>query len=152
MLDEVLVIIEQQPRSKQPTASPEDRVVMTRKALEHLPDIVVRPSKLANTSFDDLNDLVGGSDLYLLIGGDIVSQISQWQDHEKWLPQISAVVGLRAGHNEPKISELMASFDFREKYIVSSPELEAASSKTRRDSGSLLPSIAEYAHKHHLYI
>lgn len=151
-LDEVVVIIERQPRGKQPIASLEDRVVMTKKALEHLSDVVVRPSKLANTSLDDLSELVDGSDLYILIGSDIVGQISQWQNHEKWLPQVSVVVGLRAGHDEAKISELMVSLDFREKYIVSSPELEAASSKTRRDSGSLLPSIAEYAHTHQLYI
>lgn len=149
-LNEVIIIVERHPRTKQPFAAFNHRLAMTTLAFETVKHITVRLSSGLATSFDDLHDFTN-NDVHLLVGSDVVDHMAAWNDLSEWAPRLNLVIGLRAGHDKTLVATQVESCHFKNHHIIASPRQNAASSIARGSHGSLLPSIAGYVAEHRLY-
>ncbi len=96
------------------------------------------------------------ADFFLVIGSDLVCQISSWYKAEELLSQVKLIVMPRLGYPlaEDEFSFLNEIGSKNEKWFIADVELPEISSTDYRKSGHknlIIPRINNYIEKHQLY-
>lgn len=105
----------------------------------------------------ELRSMFGDSELYLLIGSDVVATFDhRWNNLDQVFQNFRLVIGLRAGDTKRHVKQLLKALDVgvRPKYVCIESPIAAASS-TRVRSGitvrDIAPQVSSYIQKHQLY-
>ena len=168
-LDEVLFIPSARPPHKDGTraASPEDRLMMTKYAVQENPhffvsDIELRrdgPSYTVDT-IAELQNLWDGSELFFITGADAMNDLYRWHEPKRLLRSCQFIVATRQGTplDEVLLAEKFTAKERSHIEVLPTPHLEISSSAIRariREGFSirhLVPrTVEEYIEKRGLY-
>lgn len=142
------------------------RVAMTRLAIKDNPDFelsledVERPTPhYITTLFETLNVKYGGTEWYLIIGGDSLMELPRWHQPERLLRLAKLAVAHRPG-SQPDIASLEVALPGISQRIdwVDSPLIDVASHDLQRRARMGLPlryvvtqGVAQYIARNQLY-
>ncbi|MCH8297001.1 MAG: nicotinate-nucleotide adenylyltransferase [Chloroflexi bacterium] len=170
-LERVLFIPAGQPRLKQaePVASADHRIEMVRRAIEGNPrfqvcDAEVRrpgPTYSVDTLVELSAKLGPGTDLFFILGMDVLDQFDQWKDPERVLALCRLLVLDRPGERDfdwpgfynrvPKAKDRLQ--------IVTAPLVDVSATESRRRvavgeplDGQVPDAVAEYIREQGLYL
>jgi nicotinate-nucleotide adenylyltransferase len=142
-LDRVLFMPASQPphkRGRQVSAAA-DRLLMTRLAIASDPLFELCPIEMERPgpsytidSVSQLRDLYVGSQLFLLMAADSLSQIDTWREPDRLLSLVEWVVGPRPGSPLPASATLRERFgaDASRIHVLDGPSLDVSASEIRR--------------------
>ena len=170
-LERVLFIPAGQPRLKraEPAASVSHRIEMVRLAIQGNPRYRVcdmearRPGPTYSVdTLEGLSAKLGpGTDLFFILGLDVLGQLDRWKDPERVLTLCRLLVVDRPGEEDfdwPGFYSRVPEAEGRVQ-IVAAPALEVSATELRRRSstGELLvgqapDAVAQYIHQHGLYL
>ncbi len=142
-LNRVLFMPASQPPHKRGrrTSSAADRLLMTRMAIASDPLFELcliemeRPGPSYTVdSITQLLDMYRGSQLFLLMAADSLSQIDTWREPERLLSLVEWVVGPRPGSPLPARADLRGRFgqDASRIHLLEGPSLDVSASEIRR--------------------
>jgi nicotinate-nucleotide adenylyltransferase len=153
-----------------PAPSKEHRRMMVELAIEPIKSFVLYDGELKREgpsyTIDTVREILGSEEarkqawqLYLLIGEDALSQLSEWKNVEELISLTIPLIGSRG--SEVDVHSLSLSSKSREKIrqgMTKIPLLDISSTgmrdriKKRLYCGHLIPAkVLDYIHKHHLY-
>jgi nicotinate-nucleotide adenylyltransferase len=142
-LDRVLFMPASQPPHKRgrTMSAAADRLLMTRLAIASDPLFELCPIEMERPgpsytidSVAQLRDLYAGSQLFLLMAADSLSQIDTWREPDRLLSLVEWVVGPRPGSSLPARAELRERFggDASRIHLLEGPALDVSASEIRR--------------------
>jgi nicotinate-nucleotide adenylyltransferase len=166
-LDQVLFVPSSQPPHRAAASAPaEDRLAMTRLAVEGEPrfevlDTEVKRGGLSYTA-DTLSEVRRtrpDDELFLILGWDAARLFNTWHEPDRVRALASVVIVGRPGTKTPSPSELAASGLAPERVIkcfvatpdVSATELRQALAAGQPVAGNLTPAVERYITSKHLY-
>ena len=170
-LERVLFIPAGQPRLKQaePGASAEHRIEMVRRAIEGNPRFQVCDAEARRPgptySVDTLVELSAklgpGTDLFFILGMDVLDQFDRWKDPERVLTLCRLLVLDRPGERDfdwPGFYSRVPKAKGRVQ-IVTAPPVDVSATELRRRAatgepldGQVPDAVAEYIHEQGLYL
>ena len=170
-LEQVLFIPAGQPRLKQaePVASADHRIEMVRRAIEGNPrfqvcDAEVRrpgPTYSVDTLVELSAKLGPGTDLFFILGMDVLDQFDQWKDPERVLELCRLLVLARPGERDfdwPGFYNRVPKAKDRVQ-IVTAPLVDVSATESRRRvamgeplDGQVPDAVAEYIREQGLYL
>ena len=170
-LERVLFIPAGQPRLKQaePVASADHRIEMVRRAIEGNPrfqvcDAEVRrpgPTYSVDTLVELSAKLGPGTDLFFILGMDVLDQFDQWKDPERVLELCRLLVLARPGERDfdwPGFYNRVPKAKDRVQ-IVTAPLVDVSATESRRRvamgeplDGQVPDAVAEYIREQGLYL
>jgi nicotinate-nucleotide adenylyltransferase len=166
-LDQVVFIPSAQPPHRGAATAPaEDRLAMTRLAVEGEPryevsDIEIKRGGVSYTSdtLTELHRARPGDELFLILGWDAARLFNTWHEPARVNALASVVIVGRPGTDTPTPSEVVAAGLDPERVIkcfvttpdVSATELRNAVAAGQSVAGRLTPAVESYVANHHLY-
>lgn len=166
-LDRVLFIPSAQPPHRAAATAPaEDRLAMTRLAVEGEPrfevsDIEIKHGGVSYTSdtLSELHRTRPDDELFLILGWDAARIFNTWHEPARVNALASVVIVGRPGTETPTPSEVAAAGLVPERVVncfvatpdVSATELRNAVAAGEPVAGRLTPAVEGYVAKHHLY-
>ena len=161
--EEVVILVEPEPRHKDSASSFADRLAMTQQQFADNPRVLVNPVETATQHTLDktltlLEPVIRGREIWLLVGGDVFEYVPQWPGIQDYAGKVNFLVGLRSEDDGEIAVEHMQGVmkDFTVKLVAS--ECSAVSStKLRTDLEGkiadkyLSPTIKQYAEGKRLY-
>jgi len=147
-------------------ASAEDRLAMTRLAVEHIPDFCVSDLELqrGNISYTvdtmrELKRIYPDQDFYFIIGADSVPQLKTWNRVEELFGLVKFAAVYRPGYDDVLVKAQQDFGKEAERIIMlqtSEYDLSSTVIRQRVQSGQsireMVPAgVAEYIEKHGLY-
>ena len=170
-LEQVLFIPAGQPRLKQtqPTATVNQRIEMVRLAIQGNPKFRVcdmearRPGPTYSVdTLEELSTKLGpGTDLFFILGMDVLRQLDQWKDPERVLALCQLLVLDRPGEADfdwPGFYNRFPEAESRVQIVAASPvDVSATELRGRSSTGELLMGgvpevVAQYIQQHGLYL
>jgi nicotinate-nucleotide adenylyltransferase len=167
-LDRVIFIPTGQPPHRPPaSASPEDRLAMTRLATTRDEQFVVSDVELrrqgASFTSDTLRELRAlhrSSELFLILGWDAAKLFKSWHEPEKVRGLATIVVVARPGSESPRAADLEAAgLDPNSVSLCLDRTPDVSASGIRQDvkrgrsiAGKVPPAVEQYIADHHLYV
>lgn len=169
-LEQVLFIPAGQPRLKQaqPEASVSHRIEMVRLAIQGNPRFRVcgiearRPGPTYSVdTLEELSDKLGpATDLFFILGLDVLGQLDRWKDPERVLTLCRLLVLDRPGEEDfdwPGFYSRVPEAQGRVQ-VVAAPAVELSATELRRRSsvgellaGQVPDAVAQYINRHELY-
>jgi nicotinate-nucleotide adenylyltransferase len=166
-LDEVLLVpAALPPHRRAAVAGAEDRLAMSRLAVQGEPRISVSDIELKRSTpsftVDTLEQLAAerpGDELYLVLGWDAAREIRSWREPDRVLDMATLVVVSRPGLPAPTRDDLQAAGIDPARTVlcdVPTPPVQATAIRDRVAAGGsldglLAPAVAEYVLSHGLY-
>ena len=170
-LDQVLFIPAGQPRLKQaePTATVNQRAAMVRLAVDGNPEFQVSemeahrpgPTYTVDTLVELSSTLASGTDLFFILGLDVLAQLDHWKDPERVLELCSLLVLERPGeeafdwpgfYNRIPSSESKIQMVAAPMVDVSATELRRMAAAGESLAGQVPDAVARYIQDHGLYL
>lgn len=163
-LDRVYFMVERRPRRKQGVKAYEHRQAMVQLAIEDEPmlgSIITEEEQFtAEKTLPLLQKRFGDVQLYLLMGDDMLSHLSDWPHVDDLLKKVCLLVGVRSDL-EKAAERIMTiestrglNFQYR---LFLSPEQSVSSSRVRRQikagkiPAEISPRVYNYIQKENLY-
>jgi nicotinate-nucleotide adenylyltransferase len=142
-LDRVLFMPASQPphKHRRGMSAAADRMLMTRLAIASDPLFELCPIEMERPgpsytvdSVAQLRDMYPGSQLFLLMAADSLSQIDTWREPDRLLSLVEWVVGPRPGSPLPASATLRERFgaDASRIHVLDGPSLDVSASEIRR--------------------
>ena len=167
-LDRLLIVpAAQQPLKSIMHASPTDRLAMTHRCFDGVPEIVVSPVEIKRGGLSFMVDTVASirrdfpsTDLHLLIGEDVVESLPRWREPERLRSMVRLVVLTRVvgDIDAAPPSDQRNESDGSIRYLatrridVSSTEIRARVRDGRSIRGHVTDLVAEYIALSGLYL
>lgn len=166
-LDKVYFLPESLPRRKQGVTHYAHRMAMLDIALKPFPKLAILelPDKQfsVNKTLPKLKKLLADSELFILVGSDVLDLLAsdqaetKWPGHQRLLESAKLIVGVREGGDVCKYEELMSVIQDEgivvstDKPHMSSRDIRRAIMQGKLDSG-LLESLKKYVDMNWLYV
>ncbi len=108
-LDIVAVLIEKKPRRKAHVTAYEKRLVMVEYALQEYPGIRLLESPGDNVTIDNtlpiLHEQFDAAEYWYIVGSDIISHLSKWQNIDRLFESLHLCVVLRSNEDAKKTEQ-----------------------------------------------
>ena len=164
-LEKVFFLVEPRPRRKQGVRALEHRIAMVDLAIADQPkfgQIVLKQARFTiHETLPVLQARFPNHQLLLLFGDDVISHVAHWPHVQELADAVTLLVASRWRDKTEleaafKTLQQTRSLHFHYEIIqVNQPEVASSrirlALKNKKTSTELLPSIADYIHKHRLY-
>lgn len=171
-LDEILVLIDKEPRGKSTNATYENRLRMVQRATNSydffITDKLTMQKEGRTYDSDDLIeliDLLPGAEFYMIVGLDAIVHFDKWEDAHVFTQNVRFIIAERPGADMSKFHEMIKRLDsgivnnFRYEFLecelrdISSTQVRKFLSNQSVNDASdhLSPLVVDYISEQNLY-
>ena len=156
-LDEIVLLPEERPRSKQNVTAISHRTALLEKATETIPQLHVlrleSPQFSVQETLPELRVHFPRAQLVLLVGSDVVRSLLRWPSIALLLREMPLAIGIREDSDAQEITATLQAASLPVRFtLIETDHSHLTSSQVRRgEAGFYNSAAAEYAHTHSLY-